>query len=358
MGEANSKDTRVGAYAASPSKTKKTCLNCHFGSRHLYFAHGETVPVDAEDDRSEPLWLVLWQVRDYTPLMRIIYPYSIVLVLASAVTGSELKRFDHCKLVPTEWADGDSFSVEFPDGTQHTVRLYGIDCLEMHVSDDSDARRLRAQRRYFGISKFGGSTKASVNKAKALAGDAADETRRQLQGEFTVYTAFADGRGDGKHKRIYAFVVTSRGRDLGDVLVAAGMARAFGVYRGRYDGIVQDEYKQHLADLELLAARQGKGIWNFTDWETLPEERRVQRQEDREMEDSRNSLPELTPASINPNTAARDELIRLPGIGETLANRIIEGRESSAYRMPQDLLRIDGIGDKTIDQLKPFLRFD
>ena len=31
---------------------------------------------------------------------------------------------------------------------------------------------------------------------------------------FTVHTAFADARGDGKHKRIYGFVTTADGEDL------------------------------------------------------------------------------------------------------------------------------------------------
>jgi hypothetical protein len=48
-------------------------------------------------------------------------------------------------------ADEDSFQIQTPEGQEHTIRLYGADCIEWHVSDDSDARRLRAQRRYFGI---------------------------------------------------------------------------------------------------------------------------------------------------------------------------------------------------------------
>jgi len=296
-------------------------------------------------------------------LIAILLTLATPLALGSAnpdleYSDSELTRFSPCKLVPTEWADGDSFRVEFPDGSRHTLRLYGVDCMELHVSDDTDARRLRAQRRYFGISRFGGDTRTSVRKAKALAQDAAQLTRQHLQSEFTVYTAMADARGDGKHKRIYAFVETAQAQDLGDILVTAGMARAFGVNRSRYDGMHRDEHEQHLADLELLAAKRGAGVWQFTDWETLPEERRVQRQEEQDLKAAQDGPSNVEARSINPNTAARDELMRLPGIGETLANRIIEGREDGTYRKPQDLARVAGIGKQTISQMEPFLRFD
>jgi endonuclease YncB( thermonuclease family) len=84
-----------------------------------------------------------------------------ILVASSMIVGAaaaeELATLTLCKLIPTEWADGDSFLIQTADGTSHTIRLYGADCIEWHVSDETDARRLRAQRRYFGISEVGGS---------------------------------------------------------------------------------------------------------------------------------------------------------------------------------------------------------
>ena len=47
--------------------------------------------------------------------------------------------------------------------------------------------------------------------------------------------------------------------------------------------------------------------------------------------------------------------MRLPGIGETLANRIIEARP---YRRLTDILEVPGIGPSTYRALKPFLRLD
>ena len=84
----------------------------------------------------------------------------------SSITGvTDLKRLRFCE---TEWADGDSFRIKDQQGNRHTIRLYGVDCFEYQVADKSDVRRLRAQRRYFGISKYGGSKQSSITKAKSL----------------------------------------------------------------------------------------------------------------------------------------------------------------------------------------------
>lgn len=57
---------------------------------------------------------------------------------------------------------------------------------------------------------------------------------------------------------------------------------------------------------------------------------------------------------IDVNTAAAADLQRLPGIGPKLAERIAAGRP---YKAANDLLRVGGIGAKTLDKLRPHLRF-
>lgn len=55
---------------------------------------------------------------------------------------------------------------------------------------------------------------------------------------------------------------------------------------------------------------------------------------------------------VNLNTATQAELERLPGIGPTLAKRIMEGRP---YASADDLLRVKGIGPRTLEKLKPLV---
>jgi competence ComEA-like helix-hairpin-helix protein len=256
-----------------------------------------------------------------------------------------LQKFEGCTQVEAEWSDGDSFPVKFPDGQTRTVRLYGADCLEMHVQgDESNARRLRDQRRYFGIT--------DITVAKAQGERAKVETSKLLEKPFTVWTAFADGRGDGRFNRIYAFVKTSTGDDLSAALVKIGMARAFGVVRAGPDGKSGEEWRDELKDLELQAAKLGKGAWAFTDWQKLPEERMQARAEEAEIAVAQKGKRAEGGKPIDPNKAARDELMELPGIGEKTADAIIEARP---FKSIDELSKVQGLGPKSLEKLKPFL---
>jgi competence protein ComEA len=60
---------------------------------------------------------------------------------------------------------------------------------------------------------------------------------------------------------------------------------------------------------------------------------------------------------IDINAATWVEWFQLPGVGEMLARRIIEDREQSGpFETVEDLGRVKGIGPKTIENLRPYLR--
>src|SRR5712691_5261889 len=60
---------------------------------------------------------------------------------------------------------------------------------------------------------------------------------------------------------------------------------------------------------------------------------------------------------IDINSASWVEWTQIEGIGEVTANKIISDREAKGpFRNINDLLRVKGIGPKTLEKLRPYLR--
>ena len=56
---------------------------------------------------------------------------------------------------------------------------------------------------------------------------------------------------------------------------------------------------------------------------------------------------------VDINAAGREQLMSLPGIGESLAGRIIDARP---YQSIDELLNVNGIGPHTLEQLRPLVK--
>jgi len=64
----------------------------------------------------------------------------------------------------------------------------------------------------------------------------------------------------------------------------------------------------------------------------------------------------LRPGALDVDRASVPEWIRLPGIGPSLAARIVADREAHGpFTTPEGLLRVPGIGPKTLQKIRPFL---
>ena len=63
-----------------------------------------------------------------------------------------------------------------------------------------------------------------------------------------------------------------------------------------------------------------------------------------------------TSAQLNLNTATQAQLEALPGIGASLAQRIIEYRQKSGgFKKIEELMNVKGIGEKSFLKLKPLI---
>lgn len=63
-----------------------------------------------------------------------------------------------------------------------------------------------------------------------------------------------------------------------------------------------------------------------------------------------------TDGLLNINTASRTELTGLPGIGETIAQRIIDYREAhGGFSSIEELEQVSGIGSKRLDAIRDYI---
>lgn len=60
---------------------------------------------------------------------------------------------------------------------------------------------------------------------------------------------------------------------------------------------------------------------------------------------------------VNINTANKEMLLLIPGVGETLAERIMKYRsESGGFAKPEDLMGVKGVGKKSFEKMKDYIK--
>jgi endonuclease YncB( thermonuclease family) len=226
------------------------------------------------------------------------------------------------------------------------LRLYFVDCPESVATTDADAKRVREQARYFGIT--------DAKRVFEFGRAAKDFTTNALAKQFTVYTAFASALGRSPGGRIYAFVITADGHDLGRLLVENGWGRAHGSKRTGPTGASSQDIQKELQDLESKAMVTRRGVWAATDAQAIGRLREEQRVDDREIKEllHESSGKQASLSSVDLNTAGTRDLQSIAGIGPVLASRIIAGRP---YQSVDDLLHVTGIGPRLLDKIRPYL---
>jgi DNA uptake protein ComE-like DNA-binding protein len=256
----------------------------------------------------------------------------------------KLEHWEHVEWVEHPSNDGDSFSVRY-NGVEYLLRLYYVDAPETSAGSETDARRVREQSRYFGLE----SHRDTVHFGQA----AADFTRTMLAKPFTVYTARATAPGRSVSRRIYAFVKTADGEDLAALLVARGLARAYGVRRALPDGTSAVDAADGFSDLESAAMLDRAGLWAASNAKRLISARAEARQEVAELRQIHSTI--RSPAGlIDINTADLQELEMLPGVGPVTARNIVANRP---FRKPEDLLRVPRITSLTVTNILPHLKW-
>ena len=264
---------------------------------------------------------------------------------------------DNCQLIPNKANDGDSFHVRANE-TEYLVRLYFVDAPE---TAGISAARLIEQAEYFGV---------SVPQVIEIGLDAKKFVDAKLSEPFTVVTRLAGGLGRSKVQRIYGFVRTKEG-DLGEQLIANGLARIHGTPAAPPGGSTSADEREKLAQLENEAKRRQVGGWGTTGQPSngIGPQSPASPDASRSIPVTRtsSSLPAArSPGEVNNrakektqlgkidiNTATEKELTTVPGIGHVMAARIIAARP---FRSADDLKKVSGIGDKKYAQTRPYFQ--
>jgi DNA uptake protein ComE-like DNA-binding protein len=190
--------------------------------------------------------------------------------------------------------------------------------------------------------------------------------------------------------RKYAVIYTADGEDLAEILVKAGLARAFGESADFPDAGGAARFEKELKESEEGAKRGGLGIYRESadakkdrnrhalkplkpqseDVSKPPHkaEALVQNKEVAKAEVGKPAVQEPTkmqepsetkavapaqepakPVIVDINSASKAELMALPGIGEAFADRIIAARP---FKSKEDVTRVKGIGEGRYTAIK------
>jgi DNA uptake protein ComE-like DNA-binding protein len=283
------------------------------------------------------------------------------LVIAKG-KGKDWITLENCQLIPNKANDGDSFHIS-SNNIEYLLRLYFVDAPE---TASVGPARLIEQAEYFGV---------SVPQVIEIGEDAKKFVDKKLADPFTVVTRLAEGLGRSKIQRVYGFVRTKDG-DLGEQLVANGLARIHGVHPAMPDGSSGQDEIQKLEQLEQTAKQKRLGGWainpapgSSSALANQPNRAPVVVQSP--PKPAAPSIPMLQttprpavtvaaapptvsqPAKLDVNMASKSQLENVPGIGPVIADRISAARP---FKSADDLRSVKGIGDKKYEKIRPYFQ--
>lgn len=179
----------------------------------------------------------------------------ILLGCLPALRADSWQVFSNSEFISDNYHDGDSFTLRTrKENAKRTFnyifRLYGVDSPES--SGMQEPARVAEQALYFGI------TPTELIKWGKAANEFTTKTLQEAK-SITVITRKTDAGGKSRRNRYYAFVEVD-GRDLAELLVEKGFARAYGKYED-YGKQSADDYRRLLSRKENEAKSVRVGVW-------------------------------------------------------------------------------------------------
>ncbi|MEO5718927.1 MAG: helix-hairpin-helix domain-containing protein [Chthoniobacterales bacterium] len=268
----------------------------------------------------------------------------LLFLLTPLARAAEWKTFQDCRYLPNATNDGDSFHVR-ASGKEYIFRLYFVDTPE---TDTSIAARVAEQAKYFHV---------TTAETLLIGHEAERFTRQKLSHPFTVRTCLQDARGRSRLPRYFAFVQTDSA-DLGESLVANGLARVYGAASDPPEMDKAEVEWSKLQEYERKAKQQSIGGWGIGSGRLNTRAR----EQPGPSTDSfatffhpKNATAKAATGApgvkLDVNHASMEALQNIPGVGNVLAGRIIDARP---YKSADDLRHVKGIGAKKYEKLRPY----
>lgn len=184
---------------------------------------------------------------------------ALILLVVISRQGVAAEKKEWVKLADCHWVenpdnDGDSFHVQC-GGQEFTARLYHVDAPETNLRHGD---RTHEQSLHFGITLD--ETMKAGEKAK-------QRVKELLQKPFVIWTRWATAGGRGRESRYYV-IVEVEGKNLAEILVGEGLARAKGVSAVLPSGEKGKAFMERLDDLEGGARQKHLGAWATSKSET------------------------------------------------------------------------------------------
>lgn len=217
-------------------------------------------------------------------------------------------------------SDGSRFEIEVVPGFGYSVRLLGVNVPSIYAGADS---------------------------AYYFSGAATEYVRKLLEGRKVRLYGFDGGVPEARYNAFQAYVEVDFDGEplsLNKTLLEKGYGTYSVYYRQNRDSTAAfNEYEK--------TARTGKkGLWKDEDKIGT----KVLRSQEVGGEEA---VQVIFPININTADAATLQL--LPGIGPAFSQRIIEFRtEKGGFNSVEELIQIRGIGEKTMQRLRPIVTID
>lgn len=187
-------------------------------------------------------------------------------------------------------------------------------------------------------------------KEKKIEKVAVEKIKKETKKEDTEKLYMVDIKGEVISPGIYELPSTSRVIDV--INKAGGLTDIADTSVINLSKKIEDEM------VIIIYSEYEVNNWLKTKQEEEYLQEKCQNSEDSKIENDAcisNNAIENNETLININTATKEELMTLSGIGETKALAIISYREKTPFTSIEDIKNVSGIGDSTYNEIKDYI---